>query len=92
MERPKPAKYASLLTMTREAETDTVSIEVNNPVHMKGYSVYQVSYDEHLGKWSQVSMLEAVKDPWLPVIYAGIIMVLAGSVYLFWKGNEIRKE
>jgi hypothetical protein len=92
MESPKPAKYSSLLTTIQNGITDTFSIEVNNPEHFKGYSIYQVDYDEQLGKWSQVSIIEAVKDPWLPVIYAGIIMVLAGSVYLFWKGNEIRKE
>jgi len=92
MEHPKPAKYSSLLASIQDGRTDTFSIEVNNPVHIKGYSLYQLSYDEHLGKWSQVSIIEAVRDPWLPVIYIGIIMVLAGSVYLFWKGNEIRKE
>jgi hypothetical protein len=92
MERPKPAKYSSVLATILDGHTDTLSIEVNNPVHIKGYFLYQVSYDEHFGKWSPVSIIEAVKDPWLSVIYIGIIMVLAGSVYLFWKGNEIRKE
>ncbi len=92
MERPKPAKYLSVLTTTQDGITDTFSIEVNNPEHIKGFSLYQLSYDEQLGKWSPTSIIEAVKDPWLPVIYTGIIMVLAGSVYLFWRGNEIRKE
>jgi hypothetical protein len=57
-----------------------------------GYSLYQLSYDENYGKWSAISVIEAVKDPWLPAVYLGIFMMLAGSVYLFWKGNEIRKE
>jgi hypothetical protein len=92
MERPKPAKYSSVLETIQDGLIDTLSIEVNNPVRIKGYALYQVGYDEHSGKWSSVSIIEAVKDPWLPVVYIGIIMVLAGSVYLFWKGNEIRKE
>ena len=92
MNQPEPEKYSSLIEIKQDGKTETVTIEVNKPVHIRGYSMYQLSYDESLGKWSTVSVIEAVKDPWIPLIYAGIIMMLAGSVYLFWKGNEIRKE
>jgi len=92
MNQPEPEKYSSLIEIKQNGKTETVTIEVNKPVHIRGYSMYQLSYDERLGKWSVVSVIEAVKDPWLPLIYAGIIMMLAGSVYLFWKGNTIRKE
>jgi hypothetical protein len=92
MEQPEPEKYLSLIEIVQHDKTDTVTIEVNKPKRIKRFSLYQLSYDEHLGKWSTTSVIEAVKDPWLPVVYTGIIMMLAGSVYLFWKGNEIRKE
>jgi hypothetical protein len=91
MDFPKPSKYSSLIGIIHDNVTDTVSIEVNNPVHIQGYSIYQLSYDERFGKWSPISVIEAVKDPWLPVVYIGIILVLAGSAYLFWKGNQTRK-
>ena len=38
---------------------------------------------------------ELVRDPWLPAVYAGIIMMVLGAVYLFVnapKGTEERKE
>lgn len=90
--QPEPEKYASEIILLQDHKTDTVIIEVNKPYHIKGYSLYQLSYDERYGKWSEISVIEAVKDPWLPVVYIGIFMMLAGSLYLFWKGNEIRKE
>jgi hypothetical protein len=92
MNQPEPEKYSSLIEIIQHDKTDTVIIEVNKPKRVQRFSLYQVSYDEHLGKWSSVSVIEAIKDPWLPVVYIGIIMMLAGSVNLFWKGNEIRKE
>jgi len=92
MSQPEPEKYASEIILLQDNKTDTVIIEVNKSYHIKGFSLYQLSYDENYGKWSATSLIEAVKDPWLPVVYIGILMMLAGSVYLFWKGNEIRKE
>lgn len=92
MSQPEPEKYASEIILLQDNKTDTVIIEVNKPYHTRGYSLYQLSYDESYGKWSSTSVIEAVKDPWLPVVYIGIFMMLAGSLYLFWKGNEIRKE
>ena len=38
---------------------------------------------------------ELVRDPWLPAVYAGIIMMVLGAVCLFVnapKGTEERKE
>ena len=92
MSQPEPEKYASEIILLQDHKTDSLIIEVNKPHHIMGYSLYQLSYDERYGKWSETSVLEAVKDPWLPVVYIGIFMMLAGSLYLFWKGNEIRKE
>ena len=92
MNQPEPEKYSSLIEIIQHDKNDTVTIEVNKPKRVQRFSLYQLSYDEHLGKWSTLSVIEAIKDPWLPVVYIGIIMMLAGSVNLFWKGNEIRKE
>jgi hypothetical protein len=36
-----------------------------------------------MGKWSRTSTFELVRDPWLPVVYTGITMMLLGAVYLF---------
>ena len=54
--------------------------------------MYQLSYDETKGKWSTVSVFELVRDPWLPVVYAGILMLLLGSVCLFIQAPGNKEE
>lgn len=60
---------------------------VNKPVKIDGWSVYQVGYDTDLGRWSDLSVLELIRDPWLPVVYVGIFLMMAGAVFLFIYGK-----
>lgn len=87
-----PKKFRSEVTIRsgEEGEDRNAALEVNKPVTVKGWKLYQASYDEQAGKWSELSYVEAVKDPWLPVVYVGFFMILAGNTLFFWKG--IRKQ
>jgi hypothetical protein len=57
-------------------------------VSVSGWNLYQLSYDENLGKYSKLSVLEVIRDPWIPAIYLGFSMVILGAVYLFWIGRN----
>ena len=84
MPEPEPKRFASEVTVyTKEGERTDALIEVNKPLSIGGWKIYQLSYDETKGKWSRTSIFELVRDPWLPVVYAGILMMLLGSVCLF---------
>ena len=90
---PEPRKFESLVVLKDALGiADTVKLEVNKPHRIKGWKLYQISYDTKMGKYSTVSVIEAVKDPWLPLVYTGIILLLCGAVYLFWLGRGIRSE
>lgn len=83
-----PKTYRSKVTI-RSDETDEVwseVLEVNKPVSIKGWKLYQASYDEKAGRWSRLSIVEGVRDPWLPVVYVGFFMILAGNTLFFWRG------
>jgi len=85
---PEVQKYSSEVIIRRAGvETDTTEIEVNRPYRISGWRLYQMSYDEEKGKWSEYSILEAVNDPWLPAVYLGIFLMICGAVYLFWTGS-----
>lgn len=90
---PEPKKFRSEVTIYSKngVRVDT-SIEVNRPVVVDGWTIYQLGYDDKMGKWSNQSTIEMVKDPWLKVVYVGLLMVLAGAVYLFWIANKQKKE
>jgi hypothetical protein len=93
MTRPEPKEYSSRMEITNaKGEVDTTIIAVNNPLKIDGWSLYQLSYDEKMGKWSTLSVIEAIRDPWLPIIYLGIFMVLAGAIYLFTIGKNPKED
>ena len=88
---PEPKRFLSEIEiLTTETETISVSLEVNNPFSFQGWKIYQLSYDDELGRWSDTSVIELVRDPWLPAVYSGIFMMMAGAVSLFWRGNKNR--
>lgn len=59
------------------------TIRVNKPLSIRGWKIYQYSYDETRGGESDISVFELVRDPWLPYVYLGIFMMLAGAVLTF---------
>jgi cytochrome c biogenesis protein ResB len=71
---------------TKSGHVRKAEIEVNRPLSIENKVVYQYSYDETRGKYSQVSIFEIVTDPWLAVVYAGIFMLLAGALFMFIAG------
>lgn len=88
---PEPKEFISELTIIkRSGETKSVSLEVNKPYELKGWKIYQMGYDNELGRWSQTTVLEVIHDPWLWFVYLGIFMMLAGAVYMFWMGTNTR--
>jgi len=90
---PEVKKFSSDIDiLTKEGERISTVLEVNKPFKHKGWKIYQLSYDDKMGKWSNLSVLELVKDPWIPLIYIGIFMMIAGAIYMFWMGNKITKS
>ena len=93
MTLPEPREYSSLIELIdSKGQIDTTKLIVNKPVRIDSWKLYQLSYDERLGKWSQLSVIEAIRDPWLPIIYLGVFMIIAGSIYLFSIGKTPNEE
>ena len=84
MARREPERYASRIHVYTESQKNIVAtVEVNKPVSVDGWRIYQLSYDEAMGRWSETSTFERVKDPWLPAVYVGIYLLLAGAILTF---------
>lgn len=93
MLKPEPKRFLSEITVIEKAggKYDT-QIEVNKPVSISSWKIYQTSYDESKGRWSTYSTLELVKDPWLPAVYVGFFLLIAGTFYLIWTGKKKEKK
>lgn len=82
-------KYSShVTTFTENGKTKEAVIEVNKPLQVENWMIYQYSYDDTKGKYSDTSVFELVRDPWLKVVYTGIFMLLAGALFLFIAGPK----
>ena len=78
-----PKRFASeIQILTKSGQNLLTTVDVNKPVEVEGWKIYQYGYDTQMGAMSDTSILELVSDPWLPYVYAGIYMMLAGAAFM----------
>lgn len=68
-----PKQYTSQLLV----DGQPMETSVNHPCSYQGYHIYQSDYD-HLGL--QYSVLKVVSDPWLPLVYVGMALLVIGAI------------
>ena len=84
-----PRRFASdIQILTKTGKNIQTTVEVNKPIEVDGWKIYQYGYDTQMGAMSQTSILELVSDPWLPLVYTGIYMMLGGAVCMFLFGDR----
>ena len=95
----KPKRYVSdiivshrLPLVSTPLQVTSITIDVNKPAEVDGWKIYQYDYDSQMGTMSQISIFELVSDPWLPLVYTGIYLMLGGAVFMIvraipWKGG-----
>ena len=89
MAEREPQRYVSKVEIVTESgKHEEADILVNQPYSFMGWKIYQLSYDVDRGKWSEISILELVRDPWLPFVYAGIYLMIAGAVLLLFTAQR----
>ena len=87
-----PKRFASeIQILTKSGKKIQTTVDVNKPVEVDGWKIYQYGYDTRMGVKSQISILELVSDPWLPLVYTGIYMMLAGAICMFVMGGRRKR-
>ena len=77
-----PKDYFSDLTILEEGkEVLNATIEVNHPLHYKGYHFYQDSYGHDNG---QYTILAVTSDSGLYTVYAGYWLICIGVIWQMW--------
>ncbi len=88
-----PKRFASeIQILTKSGKNIETTVDVNKPAEVDGWKIYQYGYDTSMGAQSNTSILELVSDPWLPYVYLGIYMMLAGGVMMFISGVRRKEE
>ncbi|SHF01155.1 cytochrome c biogenesis protein ResB [Dysgonomonas macrotermitis] len=93
MTQAEPKRFMSdIVVYTEDERVDSAELEVNKPLKVGDWMIYQYGYDNIAGKASNYSSFEMVYDPWLPAVYVGIILFAMGSVCLMWSGNKKKRK
>jgi len=90
---PESKKYTAHINVFISGKNEEKRLEVNQAAKIADWKLYLLSYNEKQRENSDYVIIEAIRDPWLPVIITGIIMLLIGSAYLIITGKQkIKKE
>ena len=78
-----PKRFASDVTVyTKDGKSVRGMVEVNKPLKVNGWKIYQYGYDVRKGPESLYSVFQLVRDPWIVWVYTGIFMMIAGALCL----------
>jgi hypothetical protein len=92
MTRPEPRRFTSKIkAFSREGLEREALLEVNRPLRVGDWLIYQYGYDDQAGRMSGYSSFELVYDPWLYAAYAGLALWALGALGLIFTGRG-RKE
>lgn len=93
MTQTEPKRFMSdIVAITQDEDNVEAQLEVNKPLKIGDWMIYQYGYDNQAGKASTYSSFELVYDPWLYPVYVGIALLALGSICLLWSGNKKTKE
>jgi cytochrome c biogenesis protein ResB len=86
-EQPGVKDYKSTLAVFENGvEVRKKTIEVNLPLSYKGYTFYQSGFNPDDHKWTS---LQVVKDPGVPLVYAGFLMMIIGLTMVFYISPDL---
>ncbi|MDR3213821.1 MAG: cytochrome c biogenesis protein ResB [Azoarcus sp.] len=93
MTEPEPKRFASDIgVLAKDGSHVDAILEVNKPVALGDWTIYQYGYDTALGKMSPYSAMELVYDPWLLPARIGMCIMGLGALLLIWNGAGRRRR
>ena len=92
MPRREVKKYLSEVEVWKGEEKHAFDIAVNQPASMGSWKIYQSGYDTSRGKFSQISILECVKDGGYVAVHVAMWTILLSSVLMFILRTKNKKE
>lgn len=93
MRYPEAKSYMSEVRLAWPGGKVTdADIRVNHPTEAGPWRIYQAGYDTSRGRWSSVSVLECVYDPWYRLAHAALWMILSGGVLMFLTAGGRRQS
>ena len=81
MDGPIKSFKSTVKVVEGDEVVQTNLVEVNSPFQYKGYTFYQSGYNPRDLSWTS---FQVVRDPGVPVVYAGFVMMVMGLFIVFY--------
>lgn len=79
----------SSFAINGQVDDRPVHITVNNPFRADWQNdIYLTGYDVNAGNKSEYCIIEFIRQPWKYAVMAGLIMMFAGAIFMFWGGRK----
>lgn len=93
MTAPEPKSFASDVEVYMpDGVTKKGVLEVNKPLRIGSWTIYQYGYDNQAGRLSSYSSMELVYDPWIVPVYIGFAFIALGSIAMIWNGRLVKRR
>jgi len=91
--KPEPSKFASKVRIyTMKGKIADKTIEVNKPCSINGWRVYQNNWRYDYMNMQYISILQVVRDPWMPFVYLACALLTAGALIMIFSTKIFRNK
>lgn len=93
MTQPEPKRFMSdIEAYTSDGAAKKGILEVNHPLRIGNWAIYQYGYDDKAGRLSSYSSMELVYDPWITPVYIGFIFIALGAIVMILNGKRRKRK
>ncbi len=90
---PEPKRFMSDIEVyTPDGTIKSAILEVNHPLRINSWTIYQYGYDNAAGRLSTYSSMELVYDPWIIPVYIGFFMIATGAIVMIVRGRPLNRK
>lgn len=86
--QPVHAYRSRVAVIENGREVERHLVEVNSPLHWKGFSFYQHQFDEEQG----LTVFQVIHDTSRPYVFAGFILMLLGVSFVYYARPYLRRR
>jgi hypothetical protein len=91
--KPEPSKFTSKVRIyTMKGKIADKTIEVNKPCSINGWRVYQNNWRYDYMNMQYISILQVVRDPWMPFVYLACALLTAGALIMIFSTKIFRNK
>jgi len=84
----KTDSISSTIDVRKNGVSNPVQISVNHPQKINGWNIYFFDKLKNMPNMPNSAVVELIREPWQPFVTTGLILMIVGSFFVFWRGKN----